>query len=62
MIHEFKRGLSSDGQTLKMLPSYVTTLPTGNETGCYLALDLGGTNFRVCQVHLTGVNNLLFIL
>ena len=26
--------------------------PTGHETGEYLALDLGGTNLRVCQVTL----------
>ena len=24
------------------------------ETGCYLALDLGGTNYRVLLVHLQG--------
>jgi hexokinase len=27
--------------------------PTGYETGSYLALDMGGTNLRVCQVTLT---------
>lgn len=27
--------------------------PTGYETGNYLALDMGGTNLRVCQVTLT---------
>jgi hexokinase len=27
--------------------------PTGHETGEYLALDMGGTNLRVCQVTLT---------
>lgn len=27
--------------------------PDGNETGSYLALDMGGTNLRVCEVTLT---------
>lgn len=27
---------------------------TGNEVGTFLALDLGGTNFRVCKVSLEG--------
>jgi hexokinase len=27
--------------------------PDGNETGAYLALDMGGTNLRVCEVTLT---------
>lgn len=26
--------------------------PTGNETGTYLALDMGGTNLRVCEITL----------
>lgn len=41
-------------QTLRALPSYVTRLPKGNETGQFLALDLGGTNLRVCEVTLEG--------
>jgi hexokinase len=36
-----------------MNPTWVMSLPTGNETGSYLALDMGGTNLRVCQVTLT---------
>ena len=32
--------------------TWVTSLPTGQETGTYLALDLGGTNLRVCRVTL----------
>lgn len=27
--------------------------PDGNEQGSYLALDMGGTNLRVCQITLT---------
>lgn len=37
-----------------MLPTFVFGWPTGKETGKYLSLDLGGTNVRVCLVHLKG--------
>ncbi|KAF2280194.1 actin-like ATPase domain-containing protein [Westerdykella ornata] len=37
-----------------MLPSYNHKLPTGHEHGTYLALDLGGSTFRVAVVELTG--------
>ncbi|BFZ58505.1 glucokinase [Savitreella phatthalungensis] len=47
-------GLSNDNQPLAMIPSYVTQVPNGSETGTYLALDLGGTNLRVCSVTLLG--------
>jgi hexokinase len=53
-VDELTLGLKEDGHTLKMIPSYVTRRPTGKETGSYLALDLGGTNFRVCEVYLEG--------
>ena len=36
------------------IPSYVTAIPDGSETGVYLAIDLGGTNCRVCSVELHG--------
>nr|QSD99915.1 hexokinase [Echinococcus granulosus] len=45
-----------DKSSVKMYPSYVTNMPTGEECGQYLALDLGGTNFRVCLVTLSGNN------
>eukprot|EP00842_Homolaphlyctis_polyrhiza_P000261 jgi/Hompol1/1235/HPOL_001562-RA len=51
---EFESGLAANGSMLKMIPSYVTSRPNGNEQGSYLALDLGGTNFRVCLVQLRG--------
>uniref|UniRef100_H2ZPF4 Phosphotransferase n=1 Tax=Ciona savignyi TaxID=51511 RepID=H2ZPF4_CIOSA len=38
---------------LKMLPSYVTSTPDGTEHGDFLALDLGGTNFRIILVKIT---------
>ncbi|KAK5973864.1 Phosphotransferase, partial [Trichostrongylus colubriformis] len=42
------------GIGLKMIPSYVRAIPNGTETGDYLALDLGGTNFRVLLIRLRG--------
>jgi hexokinase len=32
----------------------VTDVPTGKETGTFLAMDLGGTNIRACSVELKG--------
>jgi hexokinase len=29
------------------------SFPTGHETGTFLALDMGGTNLRVCEIVLT---------
>jgi hexokinase len=37
-----------------MLPSYNDKLPTGREQGTYLALDVGGSTFRVAVVELNG--------
>ncbi|KAJ3216777.1 hexokinase A [Dinochytrium kinnereticum] len=54
MVSEMKRGLQDDNHDLKMIPSHVVRRPRGNETGTYLALDLGGSNFRVCEVTLEG--------
>ncbi|KAJ2546871.1 hexokinase, partial [Coemansia sp. RSA 1933] len=48
-------GLQRDNpDVLPMIPTYVRRRPTGKETGTFLALDLGGTNLRVCQVTLNG--------
>jgi hexokinase len=38
--------------SVKCYPTYVRYLPTGQETGRFLALDLGGTNFRVLLVEI----------
>ena len=54
MISEMKKGLANDNQNLRMLPSFVTARPTGTEIGTVLALDCGGSNFRVCLVTLEG--------
>lgn len=37
-----------------MLPSYVRSVPNGTEQGSFLALDLGGTNFRVLLIEIDG--------
>lgn len=51
MLTEMDAGLRSSGESsLLMIPTHLTASPTGQETGSYLALDLGGTNFRVLKV------------
>jgi len=56
--HECNRGLrrpSNPDVALKMHPTYVHAMPNNNshyEEGKFLALDLGGTNFRVLLVEL----------
>ncbi|KAJ3342477.1 glucokinase [Gonapodya sp. JEL0774] len=52
MIKDLEDGLKEDGHTLKCLPSYVTELPDGKESGTYIAMDMGGTNFRICEIGL----------
>lgn len=47
-------GLNHQGSQMAMIPSFVTRLPQGDENGTYLAMDLGGTNLRVCAVTLQG--------
>uniref|UniRef100_A0A674ANX0 Hexokinase-2 n=1 Tax=Salmo trutta TaxID=8032 RepID=A0A674ANX0_SALTR len=57
MGEEINRGLakeSHDQATVKMLPTYVRSTPDGTEHGDFLALDLGGTNFRVLLVRVRG--------
>lgn len=54
-IAQSVEGLASDSsRTMPMIPSYVSHSPTGNERGVLIALDLGGTNFRVCAITLEG--------
>lgn len=59
LLRDFTKGLSADEQEraespLKMLLTYVRAIPDGSEQGDFLALDLGGTNFRVL---LISINN-----
>ncbi|KZP17034.1 hexokinase [Athelia psychrophila] len=49
-----ENGLAKKAQIVPMIPTFVFGWPTGKETGDYLALDLGGTNLRVCLVTLQG--------
>ncbi|BFY98397.1 hypothetical protein BsWGS_01437 [Bradybaena similaris] len=39
---------------IKCFPTYVRSIPDGTEQGDFLALDLGGTNFRVLLINLNG--------
>ena len=50
MIMEINWGLgrhTNSTSNIKSYITYVSQLPTGREAGQYLALDLGGTNFRL---------------
>ncbi|KAL2926301.1 Hexokinase-2 [Bienertia sinuspersici] len=50
-----RKGLQQqNSSSIKMLVTYVDSLPSGDEEGCYYALDLGGTNLRAMQVNLQG--------
>ena len=53
---EMQKGLSGYESSLKMIPSFVDR-PKGDEQGKFIALDLGGTNFRVLAVELDGKGN-----
>uniref|UniRef100_A0A8B9T252 Hexokinase-2 n=1 Tax=Anas platyrhynchos TaxID=8839 RepID=A0A8B9T252_ANAPL len=53
---EMEKGLGADTNptaSVKMLPSFVRSTPDGTEDGDFLALDLGGTNFRVLRVRVS---------
>ncbi|KAF8639769.1 hypothetical protein AX17_001029 [Amanita inopinata Kibby_2008] len=53
-LDEFNDGLASYNHPMAMIPTFVTGVPDGTEKGTFLALDLGGTNLRVCEVVLNG--------
>jgi len=55
LLVELNRGLKKETNsdaTIKCFPTYVRELPNGEECGKFLALDLGGTNFRVLLIEL----------
>jgi len=52
-LSEMTAGLSGTKSSLRMIPAYVDR-PTGEERGRFIALDLGGTNFRVLEIELKG--------
>uniref|UniRef100_A0A0K0D618 Phosphotransferase n=1 Tax=Angiostrongylus cantonensis TaxID=6313 RepID=A0A0K0D618_ANGCA len=61
VMHSLKIGMEQGlkkgtppGVGLRMIPSYVRGIPNGSEVGDFLALDLGGTNFRVLLIRLKG--------
>ncbi|PVU97768.1 hypothetical protein BB559_001910 [Furculomyces boomerangus] len=53
---EMTKGLEEnrDHRNLKMLPSFVSKRPNGQEKGQCLAIDLGGTNLRIFLMELVG--------
>ena len=52
--YDIRKGLEGSAESsLRMLKSYVG-LPSGKETGEFLALDFGGTNVRVLRIKLLG--------
>lgn len=50
---DMDKGLAGGSSSLKMIPTYVDR-PTGREKGRFVALDLGGTNFRILALELKG--------
>ncbi|XP_065705000.2 hexokinase-3 [Patagioenas fasciata] len=55
MRREMDLGLGQETNataSVRMLPTYVRNTPDGGEQGKFLALDLGGTNFRVLMVEV----------
>ncbi|XP_053975903.1 hexokinase type 2 isoform X1 [Hylaeus volcanicus] len=56
---EIQKGLAKETHNdaiVKCFTTYVQDLPNGTEKGNFLALDLGGTNFRVLLITLDGQN------
>lgn len=56
---QFKSCLQSS--PICMLPSYTHVLPSGAETGTYLALDVGGSTFRVALIELHGKGDMRIV-
>ncbi|RVX71231.1 Hexokinase [Exophiala mesophila] len=52
-VSELEAGLEQDGRNIPMNPTWVMGFPDGHEQGTFLALDMGGTNLRVCEITLT---------
>lgn len=69
---EMTNGLKSDDRVttnndLAMFPTFVHHGPSGQESGEYLVVDLGGSNFRVSHVKIEGrnrmrLNNKIFLI
>ena len=56
MMNGLKANDDISENDLAMFPTYVHHGPNGLETGEYLVVDLGGSNFRVCHVVIEGRN------
>lgn len=54
MAEALHYGLSHEDGDLHMLATYVDLLPTGREKGPFLAIDIGGTKFRVLRAEFSG--------
>ncbi|ESZ98733.1 hexokinase [Sclerotinia borealis F-4128] len=52
-VSELTKGLTVEGGSIPMNPTWCMSFPDGYETGTFLALDMGGTNLRVCEITLT---------
>ncbi|GME83418.1 unnamed protein product [Ambrosiozyma monospora] len=57
---ELEEGLSKEDGNIPLIPGWVLDFPTGQETGDYLAIDLGGTNLRIVAVNLKGNSDFSF--
>lgn len=51
-MSQYKIRFKTDLKLQPMNPTWVMDFPDGNETGTFLALDMGGTNLRVCEIIL----------
>ncbi|KAL3430221.1 hypothetical protein BDV09DRAFT_202334 [Aspergillus tetrazonus] len=52
-VRQLEDGLARYDGEIPMNVTWVPSFPTGYETGRYLAIDMGGTNLRICDVTLT---------
>ncbi|CAG9855673.1 unnamed protein product [Phyllotreta striolata] len=55
-LDNIQRGLKKTTNacaSVKCFPTYVQNLPDGTENGKFLALDLGGSNFRILMITIT---------
>ncbi|KAL4896275.1 hexokinase-domain-containing protein [Aspergillus ambiguus] len=52
-VKELEKGLTVEGGNIPMNVTWVMGFPDGDEQGTFLALDMGGTNLRVCEITLT---------
>ena len=49
---ELAKGLTEEGGDIPMNPTWCMSMPTGYEQGTFLAIDMGGTNLRICEIDL----------